>query len=184
MQEATASNPSLSRGIVALIVAPAVLALPLLLLVGVFAIPFAITSYGVTWLFFAPIYFILRRHFIITTGMNLVIGVGAGLLASLIATASSEAIDIYLSAYSAAVAFAAAAFASTAKFLITISAVTSFVFGLIAFPLVKGAAFRPVLPVPTAASSAAGRSRTLLALERVAFRLPRIRSFVNNYCIP
>ncbi len=171
MQEATARNPSWFRAVLALIVAPAVPALPLFGFPPA-AVIFAIMSYGVAWPFFAPMYFLLRRHFTMTIGMCLAAGVGAALMASLVATASADAIDIYLSAYSAGAKNAVAAFLTMAKVLITLSAVTSIAFWLIAKPARKDAAVAPSSPAPASASSAFGRSRALLALVLLYFCLP------------
>lgn len=95
MQGARSRNPSALRVIIALLVAPAIPAMPGLVL-PVMSIIIATTSYTAFLLFFAPLYFIVRRHVAIYFGACLVIGAAATVLCSLLFLARFEAIDIYL----------------------------------------------------------------------------------------
>ncbi|MGO9545199.1 MAG: hypothetical protein ACLPPF_10435 [Rhodomicrobium sp.] len=129
MQEATANNPSLRRVILALIVAPAVPAL------AMFAVPAGvviggIVSYGVAWLFFAPMYFILRGRVAMSFGICIALGAAAGVLASLPAVAYIGAIEFYIYNYYGGLKIACVGFAKTALLLSIFSTISSCVFWL------------------------------------------------------
>lgn len=108
--ESDLHHPPLFRVILALIIAPFVPVLPLFHMPPLVLL-WAAISYSVAWPFFAPIYFILRRHVAMSIGVCIAMGAASAMMASLVATSCFDAIDIHLSPYSAGIGTAFSAFA-------------------------------------------------------------------------
>lgn len=158
-------HPPLFWVILALIIAPVVLALPLFEW-PVGALLMAERSYAVAWLFFAPIYFILRWHVAISIGVCIAMGAASAMMASLAATSYFTAIDIHLSTYSAGIGTALSAFAEWAPGLTFYSIISSSVFWL----MIRNAT--------TGAGSPANPSATFSSNFKAIARIRALRAFV------